>query len=53
MLNSRLCNYSDTCILFRGTLTLVGQGANAAARQTDRNNKQVIYLKILHHLLTV
>ena len=53
MLNSRLCNYSDTYIPFRGILTLVGQGANAAARQTDRNNKQVIYLKVLHRLLTV
>ena len=30
-------------ILVRGTVTVVGKGANAAAIATDRNNKQLIF----------
>ena len=40
MLNSTLCNYSDTCILVKGTITLVGQVANTSAIQTDRDDKK-------------
>ena len=43
MLRSSLCDYSNVCILVKGTVTLAGQGATAAAMQTDRNNKQVIF----------
>ena len=30
-------------ILVRGTVTVVGKGANAAAIAADRNNKQLIF----------
>ena len=42
MLKSGLCDYSDAYILVKGTITLVGQGADAVAIQTERNNKQAI-----------
>ena len=43
MLKSSLCNYSDACILVKGTITLVLQGADAAAIQAYKNNKQLIF----------
>ena len=43
MLKSSLCDYSDSWILVKGTITLVGQAADSAAIQADRNNKQVIF----------
>ena len=43
MVKSSLCDYCDVYILvIRGTITVVGVGATAAARQTGRNDKQVI-----------
>ena len=45
-----LCDYSDAYILVKVTITLVGQGTNAAPVEVDRNNKKVmlrntVYLK--------
>ena len=40
---SILCDYSDACILVKEAITLIGQGADAAAIQADRNNKKVIF----------
>ena len=43
MVKSSLCDYCDVYMLvIRGTITVVGVGATAAARQTGRNDKQVI-----------
>ena len=38
---SSLCHYSDTYILAKGTITLVGQEAIEAAIQAERNNKHI------------
>ena len=46
-----LCDYSDACILVKGTITITGVWTDAAARQVDKRNKQVT-LKNFHHLLT-
>ena len=35
MLNSSLCDYSGAYILANGTITIIEEGADAAARQTD------------------
>ena len=43
MLKSSLWDCSDACILVRGTITVIADGANAAATAADRNNKQVIF----------
>ena len=43
MLKSSFSNYSDVYILFKGTITIVGAGANDAARATDRTDKQTIF----------
>ena len=43
MLESCLCDYSDAYISVKGTITHVEQGADSAAIQVDRNNKQVTF----------
>ena len=43
MLMSKLCDYSDAYILVKGTVTIVGAGADAAAQAADRNNKQIMF----------
>ena len=43
MLKLSLCDYSDACRLVKGTITLVGEGAEAAAIEADENNKQAIF----------
>ena len=43
MLKSSLCDYSDAYILVKGTITITGARANAAARQADEKNKGVIF----------
>ena len=43
MLKSSLCDHSDAYILVKRTIILVGHGADAAAVQEDRNNKQAIF----------
>ena len=40
MLKSSICDYSHVYILVKGTITVVGQGANDAAIATDRNDKE-------------
>ena len=43
MLKSRLCDYSDACILVKGKITITGAGDNAAARQADERDKGVSF----------
>ena len=43
ILTSNLCDYADAYILVRGTITITGAGADAAARQADERNKNVIF----------
>ena len=43
MLRSNLCNFSDACILVKGTITITGAGYKAAARQGNERNKGVIF----------
>ena len=38
MLKSSLCDYSDAYILVKGTVTINGRGADAAARQADERD---------------
>ena len=42
---SSICDYIDGCILIKGAIPIVGQGAYAAATAADKNNKQVIFKK--------
>ena len=39
MLKSSSCDYSDTYILVKRTITITGAGADAAARQADKEIK--------------
>ena len=50
MLRSNLCDYADSYILVKGTITITGAGDDAAARQADERNKGVTF-KIVLHLL--
>ena len=43
MLKSSLCDYSDAYILVKGTITISGSGADAAARQADKRDKGVAF----------
>ena len=43
MLKSRLCDYSDAYILVKGTITIEGAAADAAARQADERDKEVVF----------
>ena len=43
MLKLSLCDYSKAYVLVQGTVTVVGQGANAAATSGDRNDKELIF----------
>ena len=43
MLNSSLCVYSDVYILVKGTITITGAGADAAARHEDEKDKGVTF----------
>ena len=43
MLKSSLCDYSDSYILVKGTITITGAGADAAARQADERDKGVAF----------
>ena len=43
MLKSSLCDYSDTYILVKGTITITGEGADAAARQADERDKGEVF----------
>ena len=43
MLKSGLCDYSDTYIIVKGTVTITGAVADAIARQADKRNKDVVF----------
>ena len=43
MLKSSLCDNSDAYILVKGTITITGAGADAAARQADERDKGVAF----------
>ena len=45
MLKSSLCDDSDAYILVKGTITITGAGADAAARQADERDKGVAFKK--------
>ena len=41
MLKSSLCDYSDAYILVKGTITIAGEGADAATRHADERDKGI------------
>ena len=43
MLRSNLCDYADAYIIVKGTIMIVGAGADDAAKQLDERNKGVIF----------
>ena len=43
MLKSSLCDYSDVYVLVKGITTIIGAGADAAARQAYEKDKEVIF----------
>ena len=43
MLRSNLCDYADSYILVKGTITITGAGANAGERQQDQRDKGVTF----------
>ena len=43
MLKSSLCFYRDTYILIKGTIKVVGRGANQAARQAEERDKELTF----------
>ena len=43
MLRSNLCDYADSYILLKGTITITGAGDDAAARQAVERNKGVTF----------
>ena len=48
MLKASLCDHSDAYILKKGTIIVVGQGADTAATAADRN-KQIIFKRTVQH----
>ena len=43
MLRSNLCDYADSYILVKGTITITGAGDNAGERQADERDKEVTF----------
>ena len=43
MLESNLCDYADSYILVKGTITITGAGANADAKNADERDKGVTF----------
>ena len=43
MLRSNLCDYANAYILVKGTITITGAGADAAARRADETEKGVTF----------
>ena len=43
ILKSNLCDYADSYILVKGTITITGAGDDAAARRADERNKGVTF----------
>ena len=48
MLRSNLCDYADSCILVKGTITITDAGDDAAVRQADERNKGVTFKNLLN-----
>ena len=49
MLKSSLCDYSDAYILVKEKITIMGAGADLAARQADERDQEIKHLKIVLH----
>ena len=43
MLRSNLCDYADSYILVKGTITITGEADNAGERQADERDKGVTF----------
>ena len=43
MLRSNLCDYADSYILVKGTITITGEGDNTAAERADERDKGVTF----------
>ena len=43
MLKSDLCDYADAYIFVKGTITITGEGDDAAARNLNERNKEVTF----------
>ena len=43
MVISNICDYADSYILVKGTVTIAGEGANAAAERADERDKGVTF----------
>ena len=43
MRRSNLCDYADTYILVKGTITITGAGADDPAKQLEERNNSVIF----------
>ena len=43
MLRSNLCDYADSYILVKGTITITDEGDNAAAERADKRDKGVTF----------
>ena len=43
MLRSNLCDYADSYILVKGTITITGEGADAAAERAYERDKGVTF----------
>ena len=43
MLKSSLCDYSDSYVLVKGTITVAEAGDDAAVRQADERDKGVAF----------
>ena len=43
MLRFNLCDYADSYILVKGTITITGEGDNAAEERADEKDKEVTF----------
>ena len=43
MLRSNLCDYADSYIIVKGTITIIGAGDNAGGRRADEIDKGVTF----------
>ena len=50
MLKSSLCDYSDAYILVKGTITINGRGADAAASQADERNNCAPFINCISEI---
>ena len=43
MLRSNLCDYADSYVVVKGTITITGAGDDDAAKRLDERNKSIIF----------